>query len=244
MAKMFFSKWALGLLFLNSLLLMACYRTNNASDIEVIVPPPPPVPALELKTLALGDSYTIGQGVALSDRFPHQLAEGLRTAGKTMAEPVYIAQTGWTTGNLLAAIETRKPPEDFDIVTLLIGVNNQYQGRDTAEYKAQFELCVQLAIKHARGRKDRVFVVSIPDYSVTPFGQRTNPGQISREIDIFNAINARITAEAGISYTDITPGSREAFTNPALIAPDGLHPSGLEYKKWANRLFEVVVKRI
>jgi lysophospholipase L1-like esterase len=161
-----------------------------------------------------------------------------------MAEPAYIARTGWTTGNLLAAIEAQKPATDFDIVTLLIGVNNQYQGRDTGEYRTEFTQCIQQAVKHARGRKDRVFVVSIPDYSVTPFGQRNNPEQTSRQIDAFNAINARITAEFGISYTNITTGSREALQNPALVAADGLHPSALEYKKWAEKLFEVVIKRI
>jgi lysophospholipase L1-like esterase len=234
-----------GLILIFALMFGRCTK-DSGTDIAIVSPPPSAIPgqAPMLKYLALGDSYTIGHGVAIVDRFPHQLAEMLKAADKPIAEPTYIARTGWTTGNLLTAIEAQKPATDFDMVTLLIGVNNQYQGRDTGEYRTEFTQCIQQAVKHARGRKDRVFVLSIPDYSVTPFGQRNNPEQISQQIDVFNAINARISAEFGVSYTNITKGSREALQNPALVAADGLHPSALEYRKWAEKLFDVVIKRI
>ncbi len=189
-----------------------------------------------VKYLALGDSYTIGQSVPESGRFPVQLAEKLSTGGIKMAIPKLIAATGWTTQNLLSAVETQRPAEDFDLVTLLIGVNNQYQQRDTFGYRAQFQLCLKTALTHANGRKNRVFVLSIPDYSVTAFGQRDNPALISGQIDQYNAINKAVTDEFGISYTDITAVSRLALTNKGLTAADGLHPSGQQYALWMNLL--------
>ncbi len=186
--------------------------------------------------LALGDSYTIGQSVAMEGRFPAQTVAILRQNGLRVADPVYIAQTGWTTSNLQAAINTQNPAPTYDMVSLLIGVNDQYQRMDTAGYAIRFTQLLERAILLARGRRDRVFVLSIPDYSVTPFVPAASKQRVSTEIDAFNGINSRITTSYGVSYTNITPSSREGATNPTLIAGDGLHPSDLEYKKWAELL--------
>ena len=185
--------------------------------------------------LALGDSYTIGQSVAAADRFPAQTANGLKQSGINIGEPDYIATTGWTTTNLANAIATQNPI-NHDVVSLLIGVNDQYQTHDTSGYRQRFASLLNKAIQLANGKTDHVFVLSIPDYSVTPFAAGSDTAQIRKEIDWFNAINSQVTQSYNIAYLDITPGTRLAKTNPALLAPDGLHPSGLEYKNWANRL--------
>ncbi len=202
----------------------------------MIIPTPVDTTAPKTSYLALGDSYTIGQSVPEADRFPVQTAGILAGSPVYMASPVIIAQTGWTTGNLLNALAQNPVTRTYDYVTLLIGVNNQYQRRSQAEYRIEFEQLLNKAIQYAGGKKHRVFVLSIPDYSVTPFGQNGNPAQTSREIDDFNAINKAITLAAGISYTDITPISRGAKTDPSLTASDGLHPSGKQYLQWAQLL--------
>jgi lysophospholipase L1-like esterase len=223
--------------------LMLCTLLSSCSKPDTAPPPPfvplpviPNAPSPPLKYLALGDSYTIGQSVPVDDRFPHQTVAMLKQSGRQFAEPEYIATTGWTTANLLSAIGTANKPKNYDVVSLLIGVNNQYQGRDTAEYRAQFTQCLQEAILHAGGRKERVFVLSIPDYGVTPFGRTMNPERIAMEIDAFNKINNQITVGFGIAYIEITKGSRDAISDPSLVATDGLHPSGKEYRKWAEKL--------
>lgn len=190
------------------------------------------------RLLALGDSYTIGQSVAETDRFPNQTINILRSAGVNIRYPAeIIAQTGWTTQNLLFGIANAPSPPSgtYDLVTLLIGVNNQYQHRDTGEYRQQFIQCLNKAISFTGFRKERVFVLSIPDYGATPFGSN-NAAQIGREIDMFNAINRSVCLQAGINYTDITASTREAVNDPTLVANDGLHPSGKEYAKWAGLL--------
>jgi lysophospholipase L1-like esterase len=189
-----------------------------------------------LKTyLALGDSYTIGQSVTESERFPAQTVSILKQQGIKIANPVYIAQTGWTTSNLQQAILDQNP-STFDVVTLLIGVNDQYQRMDTGGYAIRFIQLLEKAIQLAKGKRTNVFALSIPDYSVTPFVAASDKSRVSTEIDWFNAINKRITLSYVISYTDITPSTREAATNPSLIAGDNLHPSGSGYKKWAELL--------
>lgn len=190
--------------------------------------------------LALGDSYTIGQGVPAQDRFPAQLVSTLRQQGIAIEQPVYIATTGWTTGVLLSALAQQKPATDYDIVTLLIGVNDQYQGVDTTTYAQRFSQLLDAAIRYANNRRNRVFVLSIPDYSATPFVGRNDKERVSREIDVFNSINKRITNQNLITYINITPSTREAASNPGLIAGDGLHPSGQEYKKWVAMLSPLV----
>ena len=196
----------------------------------------PPTITPSKSYLALGDSYTIGQSVAANERFPAQTVSLLKQQGININNPVYIAQTGWTTANLQATIASQNPPATFDVVSLLIGVNDQYQGMDTSGYALRFTQLLEKAIQLAGGKKSNVFVLSIPDYSATPFVAAVNKSKVSMEIDWFNAINKRITATYNVSYTDITPSTREALTNAALVANDNLHPSGLEYKKWAEML--------
>jgi lysophospholipase L1-like esterase len=185
--------------------------------------------------LALGDSYTIGQGVAGAERFPAQTAVWLQQKGITISALTYIATTGWTTTNLQSAISNQNPAP-HDVVTLLIGVNDQFQRRDTTGYRERFTTLLLKSIELARGKKEAVVVLSIPDYSVTPFAAGRDTARIRMELDWFNSINQNVTTAYGVSYLDITASTREARTNTSLIATDGLHPSGLEYKKWAERL--------
>jgi lysophospholipase L1-like esterase len=188
------------------------------------------------KYLALGDSYTIGQGVTAPESFPVQTKNWLTVNSINMAAPDIIAATGWTTQDLMDAINTRKPSSDYDVVSLLIGVNDQYQRRDTTGYRINFSNLLYKAIQLARGRRERVFVLSIPDYSVTPFARFSDTALIRKQIDWFNAINKEVTVQNFCKYLDITPSTREAKNDPSLIASDGLHPSGKEYFKWAERL--------
>jgi lysophospholipase L1-like esterase len=218
----------------------AC-KKDNAPDNSAIITdsnsiPNPPV--VLKKMLALGDSYTIGQGVINSERFPNQTINKIRANGILMDYPgSIVAQTGWTTRNLLNGISTAAPnlQPPYDLVTLLIGVNNQYQRRDTNEYKIEFAECLNKAIAYSGNRPQRVFVLSIPDYGVTPFGM-ANAAQIALEIDRFNRINKEICINNGIDYTDITTSTRLAANDPDLICYDSLHPSGIEYEKWAELL--------
>lgn len=191
--------------------------------------------------LALGDSYTIGQSVNEDERFPVQTIALLKNDGLNFNSPKYIATTGWTTLDLLDGIAEQNLQGTFNIVTLLIGVNDQYQTRDTTGYRANFTECLQKAIAFA-GKREHVFVVSIPDYSVTPFAAGSDTAAIRLQIDEFNAINKEVTSSYNISYTDITPLTREAKTDSTLIATDGLHPSGKEYGKWAELLAPEIEK--
>ena len=215
---------------------LACGKKESTADIGRPAPfTPPPAPG-NYTFLALGDSYTIGQSVEAAERFPAQTVSLLRQQNISVSDPVYIARTGWTTANLQAAIATQAPPSTFDLVTLLIGVNDQYQGQDTTGYAVRFTQLLQNAVQLAKGNRNHVFVLSIPDYSATPFVTPSEKQRVQKEIDWFNDINKRITEMNGVSYTNITPSTREAANNPSLVAGDGLHPSGLEYKKWANLL--------
>jgi len=192
--------------------------------------------------LALGDSYTIGQSVNENERFPAQTIALLKNENLLIKTPQYIATTGWTTLNLLDAIATQNPQGPFDVVTLLIGVNDQYQHFDTGGYRINFNQCLLNAIALAGNKRDHVFVLSIPDYSVTPFAANGDTTEIRKEIDEFNAINKEVTLSFNISYTDITPFTREAKNDASLIAGDGLHPSGKEYAKWAALLAPEIEK--
>lgn len=222
------------------LLAAGCGKKTEPSG-SVVSPPSAVIPK---SWLALGDSYTIGQGVTAPERFPAQTAAWLQQKGITISALTYIATTGWTTTNLQNAINTQNPVA-HDVVTLLIGVNDQYQTRDTTSYRQRFTTLLLKSIELARGKKENVVVLSIPDYSVTPFASGNDTARIRTEIDQFNAINKSVTLSYNINYLDITASTREARTNPALIATDGLHPSALEYKKWAERLgplLEAVLK--
>lgn len=188
-----------------------------------------------IKYLALGDSYTIGESVAETERWPVQLAAALSKKGIPVEKPTIIATTGWRTDNLKNGINIAQLKDKFQLVSLLIGVNNQYQGKPADQYAVEFEDLLKTAIALAGGDKERVFVVSIPDYGYTPFGEPKQE-KISKELDEFNAINKRITAEHGITWFNITDISRNGLDDPALVAGDGLHPSGKQYSLWVERI--------
>jgi lysophospholipase L1-like esterase len=187
--------------------------------------------------LALGDSYTIGESVRESGRFPNQLAARLREDGAiALASPLIVAMTGWTTDELAAGIAAAQPDGYFELVTLLIGVNNQYRGRALEEYREQFRALLERAVEFAHGISGRVFVVSIPDWGVTPFAAGRDRARIAAEIDAFNQVNGAEANRAGARYVDITPVSRQAAAEPWLIASDGLHPSAEMYRRWVDLL--------
>ena len=186
--------------------------------------------------LALGDSYTIGHGVEEKERFPFLITEILKQEKLAVSNLKYIAQTGWSTVVLQTAINSAEPLGTFDIVSLLIGVNDQYQHLDTAGYRVRFEQLLLKSIALAKNNPKRVFVLSIPDYSATPFVADPAKEKIRNEIDDFNTINKEISLQYNISYTDITGLSREAATNPSLLTGDGLHYSAIEHLKWAERV--------
>jgi lysophospholipase L1-like esterase len=186
-----------------------------------------------IRFLALGDSYTIGESVDEKERWPVQLVKQLQEAGYSCESPQIIATTGWRTDDLQKAIEQSRLEKNFNLVSLLIGVNNQYQGKSSSNYSAEFEALLKTAIEYAEGKKDRVFVVSIPDYGFTPFGKE-NQSAITKAIDQFNSINKTITARYGIKYFDITGISRRGLAEPDLIAADGLHPSARMYSEWVS----------
>lgn len=194
--------------------------------------------------LALGDSYTIGEGVPETENFPHQAVHLLNQAGYSFSRPFIIAQTGWTTDELTAAIAAAAPQGTYDIVSLLIGVNNQYRGRSSAEYAGEFEGLLNKAIAYAGGRSSRVFVLSIPDWGATPFAAGRDREQIAREIDQYNAINKAVASRYGVHYIDITPGTREAAADLSLVTSDSLHPSGKDYRRWAAKLAAAVTKAL
>ena len=190
-----------------------------------------------LRYLALGDSYTIGQSVPEEERWPVQLAERLNERYSVHSEVVdIIARTGWTTGNLISAIERDYNSSiDYNLVSLLIGVNNQYQGLDIKQYRPDFRVLLEKAIAIA-GSTEKVFVVSIPDYSYTP--SHANLPGISEAIDDYNEINKSIANDFGVKYFDITAISREGLDKTAYVAADDLHPSGIQYSKWVDLMFE------
>ncbi len=195
--------------------------------------------------LALGDSYTIGEGVPVYESFPYQTVQRLRKAGYPIYAPEIVAKTGWTTDELQAGIDNSSFLNTYDVVSLLIGVNNQYRGRNLQEYTQQFESLLQQAIQFAGNKASHVFVVSIPDWGVTPYATNNgkNAAVVAHEIDAFNAINKSMAAKYAVHYIDITPGTRLAANDTSLLAADQLHPSGKEYGLWAGKLAEGI-KRI
>lgn len=197
-----------------------------------------------VRFLALGDSYTIGHAVNLNQRWPVQLSDSLSKAGIDIYGAQIIAQTGWTTRQLISGIGLENPQGTYDLVSLLIGVNNQYRKQDTATYRIEFRELLEMAIAFADDKPDHVIVVSIPDYSVTPFAQEMNPEKIAEEIAIFNAINHEETDIKAAHYIDITPISRKAKDDPGLIAGDGLHPSGKMYSEWMQLIYPVAYQII
>lgn len=193
-----------------------------------------------IRFLALGDSYTIGESVPASERWPVVLGDRLEAANFQIDTVQIIATTGWTTGELADGIALAAPKGSYDIVSLLIGVNNQYRGNGKgftlSSYKQEFEGLLKQAIAFAGGQSEKVFVVSIPDYGVTPFAQSRNPEQIAKEIDAYNAAAENICRQYEVTYYNITPISREAGQDLSLVASDQLHPSGKMYQRWVDEV--------
>ncbi|MFC5436470.1 SGNH/GDSL hydrolase family protein [Rhodanobacter umsongensis] len=197
----------------------------------------PAAPAL--RYLALGDSYTIGEAVAASGRWPAELVQRLRSAGVAIDDPLIVATTGWTTDELAQGMEAAALAPAYDLVTLQIGVNNQYRGRTTAEYREQFTALLDRAIVLAGGHAVHVVVVSIPDWGVTRFAreQGRDRARIAAELDAYNAIARDVSLRAGAAFVDVTDISR---AHPGLVADDGLHPSAAQYALWVRAIEPVV----
>lgn len=197
----------------------------------------------KIRFLALGDSYTIGESVLENERWPNQLAQKLSADGIQTGVTI-VARTGWTTNELWQGIQEQPIQPPYDLVSLLIGVNNQYRGYDINEYREQFVFLLSKAIEYAGGDPKHILVLSIPDWGITPFAEGRDREQIARDIDAFNAVNREETLKAGVHYVDITPVSRQAVNDLSLIAPDGLHPSGSMYEAWAELAYPIVVESL
>jgi lysophospholipase L1-like esterase len=225
--------------FFSLLFMVSCSTENPISETTSI--PIVTVPQTQAKSynyLALGDSYTIGQSVCETCRFPAQLSKSL---GNLNVSNTYslkiIAQTGWTTSNLISAVNTQNLASNYDLVTLLIGVNNQYQNRNFSLYEKEFPELVKKAIALAKGDKTNVILISIPDYAYTPFGQASgNQTTISTEIDQYNAFAKKYCDDNAIVFINITDITRQGLTNKNLVASDGLHPSELAYSLFVERI--------
>ena len=196
-----------------------------------------------LHYLALGDSYTIGEMVPPAESFPFQAVSLMQKKGWRVEVPQIIAKTGWTTDELQGAIDKAELKKQYDLVSLLIGVNNQYRGRSAPAYAYEFEALLKQAIQFAGNNPSHVIVLSIPDWGVTPFAADRDRLQIAKEIDLFNQYNREIAQRYGVHYLDITPGTRQAADDHSLLASDGLHPSGKEYARWAEKLVKLVEKQ-
>jgi len=195
-----------------------------------------------LTYLALGDSYTVGRFVATSGTFPYQLVDKLNSKGLKVASPAVIAQNGWRTDELFNGVIAAKPQPTFDFVTLLIGVNNQYQQRPRDVYQTEFVQLLNAAIILAKGSPQHVFVLSIPDWSVTPFANGRNLDKIAAEIDEYNRINKEATEKAGARYINITSLSRDGALDAEMVTADKLHPSARMYEWWVRRIASVILK--
>lgn len=216
-------------------LILGC-KSNTSRSVN------PDLKTPTIKYLALGDSYTIGENVCEDCGYPIQLRDSLQKLYPTdLISAKIIAQTGWTTANLISAINDENPDSNYDLVTLLIGVNNQYQNKTFELYEKEFPILLNKAIAFAKGDKHNVIVVSIPDYAFTPFGQRkSNPSDISSQIDNYNAFAKKYCKANGVEFINITDITREGLTNKALVTQDGLHPSALAYSVFVERLIPKV----
>lgn len=192
-----------------------------------------------IKILALGDSYTIGENVEKNLCFPQQVAELLQKENKNIEELKIVARTGWRTDNLKDAINLQNLKTNYDLVFLLIGVNNQYQNKNTEIYEYEFSNLVDSCISFAKNEENHVFVISIPDYGYTPFGDK-NKLNISEEINFYNAINFKISKQKNVNYINITDISKSS--KPNLLSTDNLHPSAFQYGLWAELIFEKILK--
>lgn len=229
-------------LIVGAVLITALFACNDKqSERPAPTPKPVPVDTITVGYLALGDSYTAGTNIVTADSYPSQLLQTLKFQGINVSRATVVARAGWTTTRLIAGIKEQNVSGTYDFVTLLIGVNNQYRGIPLDTYQKEFKQLLVTAIDFAGGKKDRVFVLSIPDWSVTPFGG--NRAQIALDIDRYNSVNQAESLSAGVTYINITDLSR-TFTGPEYLAPDDLHPSGKMYSLWVNKLAPEMVKAI
>ncbi|QCW98880.1 SGNH/GDSL hydrolase family protein [Aggregatimonas sangjinii] len=226
-----------GLLFRKLYLLVPLWLfvSCSASDINT-----PEDKEATLRYLALGDSYTIGESVSASASFPMKLTTKLNEQLDKKTKVDILATTGWRTDNLLNAMEAQALSTDYDIVTLLIGVNNQFQNRPFSQYETEFNTLLEQAIELAKGENNSVFVISIPDYAYTPFSANSDREQISSDIDRYNDYAEETAIASGIRFINITDITRMGLEEPELIASDGLHPSGEAYRRFVERLFPLV----
>ncbi|MBD3636263.1 MAG: SGNH/GDSL hydrolase family protein [Crocinitomicaceae bacterium] len=194
--------------------------------------------------LALGDSYTIGESVSESERWPVQLVSALNKKGIKVEEPRIIAKTGWRTDDMLNAAKSElDSTQQFEMVSLLIGVNNEYQGWAPEEFEPEFEACLDFAISKCKNGVKGVFVVSIPDYGYTPFGKKKQK-QISERLKIYNSICKKVSKEKGVTFYNITPISQSNPDDITLVAKDGLHPSGKQYGMWVDSFIDSLYKQL
>ena len=194
-----------------------------------------------MRYLALGDSYTIGEGVADHERWPDQLVQLLRERDVNVEDPDIIARTAWTTDELSDAIASDKPRGKYDLVTLLVGVNDQYRSRPVQSFAAEFELLLRRAKGFAGRRASRVIAISIPDWGATPFAEGRDRARIARDVDAYNTRAGELATAVGTRWVDITEITRRMQNSPALAAADGLHPSGAMYRQWAELLMPVAL---
>ncbi len=227
------------------LLLIASLAAWFGCSQDSAVPEAQSAPESPPTLLALGDSYTVGHSLPAQWCWPLQLADSLAAGGDTLRAVDVVAETGWTTRDLLDAVRDRLAggglrPDSYGLVTLMIGVNNQFQGLDPAVFEAEVDTLIALAIEQAGGDPARVLGFSIPDYGVTPVGELFGPDRIAAEIEAYNAVLARNFAEQGVVMIDITPLSRQAAAEPVLVARDGLHYSGEMYARWVSLMLPEV----
>ncbi|QED37674.1 SGNH/GDSL hydrolase family protein [Antarcticibacterium arcticum] len=222
------------LVIITSIFILAC---NSSRDIPV-------TPQMDFSYLALGDSYTIGEGVGVAQSWPVQLVERLKERGHKMAAPKIVARTGWTTRNLITNFESEiDVHRDFHLVSILIGVNNQYQKRTLSEFEVELREIFRKAITHSKLQEKGVFALSIPDYGVTPFGAN-NADTIAVQIARFNDVVQRVAQDNNVDFYNITPISQEAAVNRNLIAGDSLHPSALMYSRWVDEIIDRVEEKL
>jgi lysophospholipase L1-like esterase len=215
-------------------LLLAVLGACVSNEAEPTQPPDP------IRILALGDSYTVGQSVDKLDIWPQQLVRALRVGGRGTAEPTIVAATGWDTDQLSDALNRSDIQGTFDVVTLLIGVNNQFRDGTVEDFSVGLSRLVKSAVQFANGNSGRVILISIPDWGATPFAEGAPRQQIAQSIDEFNDVIWAQAAEVGAHFVDITEISRRAPSEHELIADDGLHPSGVMYAEWVELILPVV----
>ena len=233
-------KYIINVLLVLTFALSGCvYDTDNSEQMQNNVQNAENINKV-LNYLALGDSYTIGESVDSSQRWPVQLVERLREDSLEVNDAEIIARTGWTTGELISGIEAEDPAGNYGLVSLLIGVNNQYRGLPIGSFRTEFVQLLNIALDKAGGDKAKVIVLSIPDWGVMPFAEGRDREKIAEEIDSFNAVVKEECRQAGISFFDITGISRQAKDDASLVASDGLHPSGEMYKLWVHRIYPAV----